>query len=208
MLFSKKENDLIIAADGGYDTLKKSGLSADVLLGDFDSIDELPRHEKIIKYPSEKDDTDTFLAYNYGKEMGYETFVIFGGIGGRIDHSIANIKTLFAIANNGGRGFLVGNDAILTVITNSGISFSADHTGYVSLFSIGNSANKVTIRGLKYNMENSTIESSSTLGTSNEFVGERAYITVEDGSLMVIWYENQEAFLRSISDYVCIKKEL
>lgn len=202
--FIPNKNDLVIAADGGYDILKECGVIPDVLLGDFDSIKEIPEHKKIIKHPTEKDDTDTFLAYKLGYENGYRNFVIVGGIGGRIDHTIANIRTLSNIAENGGRGFLIGNNVILTVI-NDQITFPEELRGYISIFA-NEKGTVVTEKGLKYTIKNMPISPSDTLGTSNEFIGERAQISVKNGSLLVVWYEEQESFLKNINNYV--KKEL
>ena len=202
--FSPDKNDIVIAADGGYDILTEAQIIPDILLGDFDSIENVPEHKEIIKHPSEKDDTDTFLAYKLGFEKGYRNFVIFGGIGGRIDHTIANIRTLSDIAENGGRGFLIGNDAVLTVIKDK-IAFPENSNGYISIFS-NKKDTMVTERGLKYTLENTPLSPSTTLGTSNEFIGERAQIFVNDGSLLVVWYESQENFLKNLNYYV--KKEL
>lgn len=202
--FTPNNNDLVIAADGGYDILKESNVIPDILIGDFDSIEKIPKYHKIIKHPAEKDDTDTFLAYKFGCQKGYRNFVIIGGIGGRIDHTIANIRTLYDIAENSGRGFLIGNNAILTVIKDE-ISFQESMNGYISVFS-NEKDTIVTEEGLKYAVEDMKFSPSTTLGTSNEFIGERARISVKKGSLLIVWYENQEHFLKNIDNY--IKKEL
>ena len=202
--FSPDKKDIVIAADGGYDILTETQIIPDILLGDFDSIENIPEHKEIIKHPSEKDDTDTFLAYKLGFEKGYRNFVILGGIGGRIDHTIANIRTLSDIAENDGRGFLIGNEAILTVIKDS-IEFPNTLNGYISIFS-NEKGTIVTEKGLKYALDNATLSPSTTLGTSNEFVGDRAEVSAKNGSLLVVWYENQENFLKNINHYV--KKEL
>ena len=200
------ENDLIIAADGGYDILKKNGIPPDVLLGDFDSITKVPENITLIKHPAKKDDTDTFLAYKTAFEKGYKNFVILGGVGGRVDHTIANIQTLLNIAKNGGRGFLIGKNSVMTTIFNSKIEFSDKYTGYLGVFAQGNDAENVTISGLKYEADNVTLKADTPMGVSNEFVGERAEISVKNGSLLVVWYENQENFLKNLNYYT--KKEL
>lgn len=202
--FAPDKNDVMIAADGGYDILTGTKIIPDILLGDFDSIEKIPDHKEIIKHPTEKDDTDTFLAYKLGFEKGYRNFVIFGGIGGRIDHTIANIRTLSDIAENGGRGFLIGNNVILTVVKEK-IAFPETLSGYISVFS-NEKDTLLTEKGLKYTVENLPLSPSTTLGTSNEFVGERAEISVKNGSLLVVWYENQENFLKNLNYYT--KKEL
>jgi thiamine pyrophosphokinase len=125
---------LLIAADGGYDFLKKSSLEADILIGDFDSIKVLPNHHKIIKHPVEKDDTDTFLAYKTAYDIGYRNFIIYGGIGGRLDHTMANLQLLANIAQSGGRGFLLGDNCVVTAIKDCEISFSEKMKGTISVF--------------------------------------------------------------------------
>ena len=198
------KNDLIIAADGGYDILKKNRIKPDILLGDFDSITELPENIKLIRHPVKKDDTDTFLAYKTALEKGYKNFVILGGVGGRVDHTIANIQTLLNIAKNGGRGFLIGKSSVMTTIFNSNIEFSERHTGNLGVFAQGNDAYNVTISGLKYEADNVTLKVDTPMGVSNEFIGERAVIKVQNGALFVVWDENLLDFITHISDF-CIK---
>lgn len=204
-VINKENNDIIIAADGGYDILKEKAIVPDVILGDFDSTGNIPEGKKIIKHPTEKDDTDTFLAYKYGYDLGYRCFVIFGGIGGRIDHTIANIRTLAHLAENGARGFLIGKDVVITAITDS-ITFPNSCSGYISIFSNNQVSHGISLKGLKYPADNLSLVASTTLGTSNEFLGERAQISVESGNLLVIWYEDSAIFLENINQYK-IKKE-
>ena len=118
IIVNNNSDNFIIAADGGFDILLKKNAAPDLLLGDFDSISKLPKCDNIMKFPVEKDYTDTFLAYEEGTKRGYRNFVIYGGMGGRIDHTIANIQTLANISKNGGRGFLIGNGTVITTITN------------------------------------------------------------------------------------------
>jgi len=185
--FSPDENDIVIAADGGYDILKCMGIEPNILLGDFDSISQIPSHKNVIKHPVEKDDTDTYLAYKLGWEKGYRNFVIIGGIGGRLDHTVANLQTIANIAHQGGRGFLVGNDAIITSISNSRICFSDEFYGNISVFAQGGIAENVSICGLKYCVDNISLKPDVPLGVSNEFIGKRAEISVKNGTLMLIW---------------------
>ena len=199
-----KENDFIIAADGGYDILKKHNIKPDILLGDFDSITDIPEHINLIRHPVKKDDTDTFLAYKTAFSKGYKNFVILGGVGGRFDHTAANIQTLLNMAKNGGRGFLLGKNSVMTTIFNSSIEFSPKSNGSLGIFAQGGNAYNVTISGLKYKADNITLESDTPMGVSNEFIGERATISVENGSLFIVWDENLSDFLSCVNDF-CIK---
>ena len=60
--FTKKENDYVIAVDGGYKIVKKLGISPDLTLGDFDSLGYVPDELNIKTFQVEKDYTDTMIA--------------------------------------------------------------------------------------------------------------------------------------------------
>ena len=99
------EGDLLIAADGGYDWLRQSGLTPDFLLGDLDSLGvlpSLPAKTKLLRYPVEKDDTDTALALEEGWNRGYRSFALYGCGGGRPDHFLANLQTMARYAKQVG----------------------------------------------------------------------------------------------------------
>lgn len=190
------ENAFVIAADGGLSALEKAGISADLTVGDFDSLGRVPEGENVIVSPAEKDDTDTMLAVKLAIERGAEKILIFGGMGGRFEHSIANIQALGFIANRGARGFLIGQDCFCTVIKNSEIKFSEAYSGFISVFAFGGIARGVDLKGLKYPLSNHTLTTDFPLGVSNEFCRVQASVSVEDGSLLVIWHtqENMLSF--------------
>lgn len=187
-----KEDDLVIAADGGYDHLVRLGLRADVALGDFDSVTSHEIWEDTIcekkTYPPEKDDTDMMLAIQFGLTKGYEQFAIFGGLGGRLDHTVANIQALSFLAASHAQGILYHEDYALTVIQNSSFTLSKDVSGYVSVFSLSDTSENVTIKGLKYEVEGVTLSNTVPLGVSNEAVGKKGVISVERGLLLILWH--------------------
>ena len=92
--------DLLIAADGGYAHLSRWGLMPDLVVGDFDSGPK-PAHPQVISLPREKDVTDTWAAAQLGRERGYSVFYIYGGLGGQLDHTLANIQLLCHMADAG-----------------------------------------------------------------------------------------------------------
>ncbi|MBQ6937160.1 MAG: thiamine diphosphokinase [Clostridia bacterium] len=194
--------NFIIAADGGFDALLKSSISPDLLLGDFDSINNLPECDSVLKFPVEKDYTDTFLAYEEGAKKGYCNFVIYGGTGGRLDHTIANIQTLANISKNGGRGFLIGNGTVITAVTNSVIEFPAETAGKAGVFAFGGDAIGVDISGMKYTAQKINISPYFPLGVSNEFINKSAKISVGNGTLIIVWYETSKQFSRNIDKYL------
>ncbi|MEA4895751.1 MAG: thiamine diphosphokinase [Oscillospiraceae bacterium] len=177
----------VIAADAGLSYLREAGISADLIVGDFDSLGEKPSGPDVVSHSPEKDDTDMLLAVREALERKARTIVIYGGLGGRIDHEYANLQTLAFIANSGARGYLVGRGSVCTVIKNGAITFDGDMTGTISVFSQGGGAEGVNLTGLKYPLTNHTLTDDYPLGVSNEFTGVPSRISVESGLLLVIW---------------------
>lgn len=185
--FTKEKDDIIIAADAGFLHLEKLGIKPDIVLGDFDSLGEIPDFNEIIKHPVKKDDTDTLLAVKTGFERGFKRFVLYGCAGKRLDHTFANIQTLYYIAERGGEAFLCGDDFTATAIKNGKILFTDKANGNISVFAGGEKAKNVNIKGLSYELENAEIGYDFPVGVSNEFVGLNSEISVNDGMILVIW---------------------
>ncbi|MCD7888879.1 MAG: thiamine diphosphokinase [Oscillospiraceae bacterium] len=181
--------DFVIAADGGMRYLDSLGIKPDLIIGDFDSSDE-PVTGDVIKLPVEKDDTDSVFAVRYCLEHGFGEIHIYGGTGGRIDHTIANIQTLSYIAEHGGRGYLYSPEMVMTVIHGN---LTIEPTGIFSVFSLSGTSHGVSITGGFYEMQNGEISSSFPIGVSNHSVGKPVTVTVGDGTLLVMWADHGKA---------------
>ena len=81
----------VICADGGLAAAARFGVTPDLIVGDFDSLGLVPKGENVFVHPSEKDETDSFLALRLGLERGFRRFVFYGCLGGRLDLTLANI---------------------------------------------------------------------------------------------------------------------
>lgn len=180
-------NDYIIAADGGYEHCLSTGLRPHLLLGDFDSIPSLPSQETIQQFPVEKDDTDTMLALKTGLSMGFRTFHIYGGTGGRMDHTIANLQALSFLAHENAQGFLYDEGFVFTALRNGSLRLPPRNQGIFSIFCLGPDAHGVSIQGAQYPLQHGTLSSTFPLGVSNHFLGEPVEIRVEDGCLLIGW---------------------
>ena len=181
-----EQDDHIIAADGGLTHVQAMGLKPNTVLGDFDSLGYVP--ENALVFPVEKDDTDAMLAVRKGLELGCNRFLLYGSLDGpRLDHTVANFQTLQFLADRGATGYLIGKDHIVTAVKEGAITFPATATGIISLFCMGADATGVTIQGLQYPLKNGTLSAGFPLGVSNHFVGKESRITVENGSLLVIY---------------------
>ncbi len=184
------QGSLIIAADGGFKTLASQSVKADMIIGDFDSIGTVPREKCVVRHPVEKDDTDMLLAVREGLKRGYKVFSLIGGTGGRLDHTIANIQTLSFIAEHGAIGFLWGDGVVITAVKDGTIHFSSGKRGIVSVFCMGDRAEGVNLRGLKYQLTDAILTYSVPLGVSNQFTGAGSSVEVGRGTLAVLWYED------------------
>ncbi len=181
-----KNDDYVLAADGGLAHVEKLGLTPHGILGDFDSLGYTPEGSTV--FPVEKDDTDAMLAIKKGLELGYKEFLLYGSLDGpRLDHTVANFQALQYLADRGATGYLIGRDYIVTCIKNGGLRFPATAQGIVSVFCMGAAAEGVTLKGLQYPLEKGVLTAGFPLGVSNHFTGEVAEISVKTGSLLVLY---------------------
>lgn len=187
-------DDLCIAADGGLDYLIEIGLTPDIVLGDMDSLEHeeriVSRHADFLikRLPIEKDDTDMLAAIKEGLAAGYRQFALYGALGGRIDHTFANVQCLLYLLNRGAKGMIVGDDVTLMLIRDEKVIFPAGNTEAgkrISVFAFGGDACGVSEKGLKYLLDNVTVKLEFPIGVSNEFTGEDAQIEVKNGMLLL-----------------------
>ena len=101
--FAPVPGDLVLAADGGYRALYSLGYTPDLLLGDFDSLGDLPLPPDlpVLRFPARKDDTDTGLALRHGLDRGFRDFALYGCAGGRVDHLLANLQSMARVSRLG-----------------------------------------------------------------------------------------------------------
>lgn len=192
----KKDGDFCIAVDGGFLYCRLLGMIPDLIIGDMDSIDEETKAwvmafqrehpDRVIVLNPQKDDTDTLAAIRIGLEKGYREFRLYGAMGGRVEHTIANIQCLCFLKNRGAKAYLMDANTMLTVIKEETVSFAKNMEGYMSLFALGERAEGVTISGMKYPLMQATVTNEYPIGISNEFVGETGSVTVEKGMLLLI----------------------
>ena len=184
--FTPKEDDLVIAADGGYDHLIKFGIRCDILLGDLDSIREVPKKIETVTFPVRKDETDSFLAYREGVRRGYKTFYIHGGTGGREDHTFANYSLLLYAKEEKNEAFLISEKSRVSVIKNEKTTIFGTEGKHLSLFPFGADAEGVSISGAEYECKKINLKVNFPLAVSNIFKSSPVNIEVENGALLVM----------------------
>ncbi len=179
------DGDYIAAADKGYDKCIEAGIMPDICIGDFDSLKTEPLCEKI-KFPEDKDETDTGLCLKYAIENGYKEVVIVGGLSGLLSHTCANLQQLCYAAKNNVNLSIEDEKIYASIVKNGTRGFEKRFSGRLSVFSAGDVCTGVTLKGVKFPLCGATIKNSFPIGVSNEFVENFAEISVGDGSLIVI----------------------
>lgn len=192
--FRPRADDLVIAADGGLDTLKSLGVRCDLLVGDMDSLTDANHNLKAIKHPVEKDETDMHLSYLEGVKRGYENFVVFGGVGGREDHTFANYSLLLYAKLRGNNMILITKRGEAFVIKNEKVELSGEVGDTLSVFAFGAAASGICITGAKYCANDISLTPDFPLGVSNEFSCKCVTLSVKDGALLVMHEKKHRCF--------------
>lgn len=185
-----RPDDTVICADGGYTYAKQMGVQPALLLGDFDSLQgELPQDVEIVRVPSEKDDSDTMLAIRVALEKQFTEILLLGMLGGRLDHTLANIQALLYIARHGAKGFIESEEYTITVIENDEMVLPCHEGKMFSLFSLGNECLGVDIEHAKYLLKDASLTNDNPIGLSNQFLDEPVTVRVQEGALVVLIHQ-------------------
>ena len=180
------KDDVVIAADGGYDALLCLGITPDLLVGDMDSISSHADGVATKRFPVMKDETDSHLCYLEGKALGAKRFLIYGGVGGRADHTFANYQLLFNMRRHGDRGYLIDDGAFSFIIENEGVSIEVPKGADVSVFAFGGECREVKIKGLVYEADGITLSPDFPLGVSNSSSGGEAKVSLTSGAMLIM----------------------
>ena len=182
--------DLLIAADGGYAACRSAGLSPQVLVGDFDSLEggrPAGFEGTCLELPCAKDDTDTLAALKLGLEDGFREFVLHNALGGDFGHSLANVKALAWLENRGAHGVLLGaTQRVELVFPHQKRHFLNVKPGTrVSVFAFGGDAQGVCEGGMEWTLSDAQIASSDLYGVSNQALDD-PWVSVSQGALLVV----------------------
>ncbi|MCC5911978.1 MAG: thiamine diphosphokinase [Clostridiaceae bacterium] len=181
----------IICADGASKYLRNIEVIPDLLVGDFDSIDDddlswmKNNGVSYEKFPTRKDQTDTELAVEYAIKNKPKTITIIGALGSREDHSLANVMLLYKIVQHDIRGSIIDKNNEIYITKNS-IHIEGEIGEMLSIIPITPIVSGVTLKGLEYPLMNKTIAMGSTLGISNIFEKNKVEIHVDEGVLLII----------------------
>lgn len=186
-----EKGDLVIAADAGYLTAQKMGITPDVLLGDFDTlgVENIPEGIECLRVPAEKDDTDTQLAVSTAIERGAKEITIIGGVSGRLDHTLSTLailEDLWERKNDRIYAILTDGKNRVRFLRNSGAILPRSQYRYFSLIAADELVKGVTLEGCKYPLKNGRISRRHQWAVSNEITGNCALVEISRGGVWVV----------------------
>lgn len=191
--FMKKkleDYEIIVCADGAGEMLRLLDIDPDVILGDLDSIKEetidyyKERKVEFVRYNPEKDYSDTHICVDYLIQKGYKKIDIYGALGGRWDHSMANFGLLYYGYKKQIDIAIIDNYDTAKVYGIGNHSFSYKNDCCWSIFAVFEDA-VVSISGMKYPLDRYTLNRGESIGLSNEYVTD-CKLDIIKGSTIVI----------------------
>ena len=186
--------DYVVCADAGMKFCHTAGIQPDLILGDFDSVDDASYTyfketcpERMEQFPTHKDETDTELALLRAIAAGADAVTMIGATGTRIDHLLENIQMLKLALDRGVPCQIVDDHNRIRMVDGQIMLQKSDQFGkYVSLLPFTPEVTGITLKGFAYEVENFTLVSGIARGVSNELEAETASITCQNGILLVI----------------------
>ena len=178
--------DFFVFCDSGLKHMDRLGVRPSLIVGDFDSHENPHLEAETIVLPREKDDTDTVYGVKEALKRGFDTFLLVGVVGGRLDHTLGNVSILLYLDAIGKKGLIVDDYSEMEIVSSSPISVSSRYA-YFSLLNVSGRAKGVTIQSAKYPLDNAEITCEYQYGISNEVLpGRTALVSVRDGRLLLI----------------------
>ena len=183
---------IIVCADGGAIHARELGLTPQFIIGDFDSLaaDDVAAFEsagaRIMRYPAEKNETDLELALEYCREIGASKVTILGGLGGRIDQTLANILLLTLPDLRDMRISMVDGAQTMRLLRPGRQEIKGAAGDTVSLIPLQGAATGITTRGLKYALSGESLPPGPARGISNVMLADKAEVTLEGGLLLLV----------------------
>ena len=187
------EDDLIIAADGGYNHCKRWNLSPHVIIGDMDSVTKSDlrvleeTQTQVIRFPAQKDETDLQLALHAAVDRHVSDVVILGALGSRWDMTLSNVLILtIPLLHNVNARILDGSNEFVCLQGPGKISLNAEVGHRLSLIPIGGSVSGVTLDGTTYLLDKATLPMGTSQGISNLFQKKQVDLEIEIGQLLIV----------------------
>ncbi len=181
----------VICADGGTRHMLLLGMVPQTVIGDMDSLsqeilgDLRQRGCRVLQYPARKDETDTELALRYALAQKPDQIEIYGALGGRIDHTLANISLLVMATREGIETRII--DATTEMFVLSGDSeIKGNPDEIVSLFPLTTEVQGIILKGFEYPLHYATMAIGKPYGISNRLLANKGTVSLTSGYLLVV----------------------
>jgi thiamine pyrophosphokinase len=185
-----RDDDFIVAADGGLHNALACGATPHAVVGDFDSLTptELAGLEKagarIIRHPVEKNETDLELAVRFVLENRFDVILVVGALGGRLDQTIGNIALLANVPP--GVDIRLDDGCEEVILVDSRVVLTGKPGDTVSIIPWGAAAEGISTENLRYPLFGETLHPHKTRGISNEMLDDHSTVQLSNGRLIVI----------------------
>lgn len=184
---SAAAGDLVIACDRGYEYCVRAGLMPGLVIGDFDSYTgALAPGVRVERLCPEKDDTDTGHAIGHALACGYRTLILTCALGGRLDHTLANLQNAADAALRGADVTILDEVTELRFLAGGALRLARRPGWTLSVLSLSERSTGVNLRGVKYPLADAVLTNTFPLGVSNEFAAPEAEISVQTGLLLIV----------------------
>ena len=181
------EFDFVIAVDAGFAHLEAIGVAPDMAVGDFDSLGYVPKARRVSRHPVKKDKSDMELAMEKAVAWDHDELVIYGALGARLDHTLANLQLFARFSERDVYVTAIGDTYAVRLLTGPDVFELPVTQGTVSVFSANDTARGVIERGMAYSLDDEPLSNRTSRGLSNELTGEEATVAVEQGTLYVFY---------------------
>ena len=189
---NNEKYDYIICADGGANHTYKMGIIPNFIVGDLDSAEDniidyyKNNNVKFEKFPSKKDETDTELCIYLANKLKCEEIHIIGALGGRLDHTLANINILSNTKSLNIKSKIISEKEEVFIAIDEKVEIEGRAGDIISIIPINGDAYGVTLENLEYPLNNYNMKFGIPLGISNIMLDTKCTIKVEKGSLLII----------------------
>lgn len=191
-IVAKNKYDYIICADGGANHIYNMDIVPDYIIGDLDSVDSSivnyykNLNVKFERFPSKKNETDTELCIYLAKNLKVKEIDFYFALGGRIDHTIANINLLYFVKSIGMIPTIISEKEIIQIAINEEIEIKGNIGDTVSVIPLSGDAKGVTLTNFEYPLEEYDMKFYLPLGISNVMLENKCRVKVNEGSLIAI----------------------
>lgn len=187
--------DLLVAADGGALPLLRLGCTPHLVIGDMDSLDQAAievlsaQGVALRRFRRDKDETDLELALLHAAHAGATTIDIIGALGGRWDHTLANVA-LLALPELRGRQVRLLADRQTLFLVRDAATLDGQAGDTISLIPLTGVVRGVTTRGLRYPLHDAVLSFAHARGVSNVLLEPPGHVGLHEGLLLVVHHDD------------------